>query len=73
MAVKFYMKKTYDKLEWKFIRVILTRLGFHPRLIDCVTPQKYYRIFVIILLYIPGINRIKLGFFQEFVKCYMVV
>ena len=24
--------------------------------IVCVTPQKYHRIFIIILLYIPGIN-----------------
>ena len=38
-----------------------------------VTPQKYLRIFIIILLYIPGINRTKLGFFREFVKCYMIV
>ena len=38
-----------------------------------VTPQKYPRIFIIILLYIPGINRTKLGFFREFVKCFMIV
>ena len=38
-----------------------------------VMPQKYLRIFIIILLYIPGINKTKLRFFQEFVKCYMIV
>ena len=40
---------------------------------DLITPQKYPGIFIIILLYIPGINRTKLGFFREFVKCYMIV
>ena len=38
-----------------------------------VTPQIYPRIFIIILLYIPSINRTKLGFFREFVKCFMIV
>ena len=30
-----------------------------------VTPQKYPRIFIIILLYILGMNWAKLGFFRE--------
>ena len=38
-----------------------------------VTTQKYPRIFIIILLYILGINRTKLGFFREFLKFFMIV
>ena len=38
-----------------------------------VTTQKYPRIFIIILLYILGINRTKLGFFREFFKFFMIV
>ena len=29
MVVKLDMEKAYDRLEWDFIKVILTKLGFH--------------------------------------------
>ena len=46
MAVKLDMEKAYDRLEWDFIKTILTRLGFHPKWIGwimqlfsrCLTP-----------------------------------
>ena len=38
-----------------------------------VTPQKYPKIFIIILLFISSINITKLELFREFVKCYMIV
>ena len=29
MVVKLDMEKTYDKLEWDFIRTIMSKLSFH--------------------------------------------
>ena len=39
--------------------------GFGCSKPEPVTPQKYPRIFIIILLYILGMNWAKLGFFRE--------
>ena len=81
--VKYFLVK--EKVEEDLITVVhmptysmvadpLTKaLSVYLRSIFHVKPQKYPRIFIIILLYIPGINRTKLGFFWEFVKCYMIV
>ena len=45
MAVKLDMEKAYDRLEWDFIKVILTRLGFHPKWIgwvmECISTVSY--------------------------------
>ena len=39
------MEKAYDKLEWEFIKVILTKKGFHLKWIDwvmeCITTVSY--------------------------------
>ncbi|CAA7043726.1 unnamed protein product [Microthlaspi erraticum] len=41
MTIKIDMTKAYDRVEWDFIRLVLTRMGFHPKLIgwimQCVT------------------------------------
>ena len=50
------MEGKYLGVVWK-TRVICKSQG--------VTPQKYPRIFIIILLYIQGVNRVKLGSFRE--------
>lgn len=40
------MEKSYNRLDWDFIRTILTRLGFHPKWIDwvmtCISTISYY-------------------------------
>lgn len=45
MAVKTYVSKAYDRLEWSFIRTVLEKLGFHPTWIDwmmqCISTVSY--------------------------------
>ena len=36
MAVKTDMSKAYDRLEWEFISLVLLRLVFHQKLVDCI-------------------------------------
>ena len=36
MMVKLDMKKPYDRLEWGFIRAILSKIGFHIKWIEWV-------------------------------------
>lgn len=42
---KFDMAKAYDKMEWSFLREMLSCMGFHERLIElvmhCVTTVRY--------------------------------
>ena len=76
-----YEYKDYDttyelwkSLNEKFAGTTVAKLrqltiNFDTYKMPPVMPKKYPRIFIIILLNIPGINRTKLGFFQEFVKC----
>lgn len=45
MAVKFDMSKTYDRIEWPYLEVVLTSLGFFERWIHltmlCVLSVQY--------------------------------
>lgn len=45
MALKLYMSKAYDKVEWGFLETMLIKMGFHRRLVnrfmECITSAKY--------------------------------
>lgn len=45
MAVKTNMSKTYDIIEWNFIEFVLSKFGFHPRMVQwimqCITTVTY--------------------------------
>ena len=41
MTIKLDMKITYDKLEWDFIKVILFKIGFHPKWIEWVMEKAF--------------------------------
>ena len=41
MTIKLDMKITYDKVEWDFIKVILFKIGFHPKWIEWVIKKAF--------------------------------
>lgn len=45
-AAKLDMSKPYDRVEGRFLEVIMLKMGFHPmwveRLVDCVTIVSFY-------------------------------
>lgn len=46
IAVKIYMSKEYDRIEWGFLKAVLERLGFHSVwiswIMECVTSVSYF-------------------------------
>lgn len=36
MAVKTYMSKAYDIIEWSFVKAVMERLGFHSKWIQWI-------------------------------------
>ena len=45
LALKLDMSKTYDRVEWKFLDVMMQKLGFHSRwisyIMNCVSSVSY--------------------------------
>jgi hypothetical protein len=45
MAIKIDMEKAFDRMEWRFILAILSKLGFHPTWINwikiCITSHSF--------------------------------
>ncbi|KAG7616431.1 Endonuclease/exonuclease/phosphatase [Arabidopsis thaliana x Arabidopsis arenosa] len=45
MAVKTDMSKAYDRIEWEFIRLVMERMGFHPKwigwIMQCISTVTY--------------------------------
>ena len=41
MAFKLDMSKTYDRVEWSFVKCLLAKMGFHSKWVDlmmeCIT------------------------------------
>lgn len=36
MAIKLYMSKSYDRVEWTFFRAILCKMGYNDRWVNLI-------------------------------------
>lgn len=34
MALKLYLQKTYDRMNWSFLKVVMLRFGFHETFVN---------------------------------------